>query len=72
MKLDVPPQIATVPPEEVIMSDKELIRIILDVNNAPSHHLDWLTDSCPSVEYALTYTRPPDWALASSDWRVLP
>lgn len=39
--------------------DRDEIRALLMVLGAPTRHLDWLTASCPSVEYALTY-KPSD------------
>ncbi len=49
---------------------KDEIRAILVEAGAPLHQLKWLVDSCPSVELARTYKRPPDWSIGDGQGNV--
>ena len=38
--------------------DRDMIRLVLDEAGAPARDIDWLTASCPSLDYALGYLPP--------------
>jgi hypothetical protein len=55
-RAQVPAPAPTPGPADV---DRAAIREILSAAGAPEKHLDWLTQSCPSIEIAHTY-KPPE------------
>lgn len=46
--------------------DRALVREILGIRGAPTRDLDWLVESCPSVEHALAFD-PTPWMLRGAD-----
>lgn len=55
------PVVAPAPQRMAVLEvDRELVRQILVEAGAPARDVDWMVESCPSVEHALSY-RPTVW-----------